>query len=232
MLLFVLVFYSISLFLKPLIKAHMILLLGSYIYILTSYKCCPLLPPKCIRPPSVSLSASLSIPPTTNSPPLCLSLPRSDVTVTAVWDSGLTWHYTWFYKWWRTGRQAGWEPEEVRGRIWLSCTHVAVAHQVNGLGLPGQEAAGKIDGFSIFNDVSHSDTLQQIEHAGLGRGLEREEWCVSSHHQTRKQSEKQKDGWECGFIWREETQVFTICAQVIEKTNIWWEEEVLLEQEG
>lgn len=46
---------------------------------------------------------------------------------------------------------------------------------MNYLGLLGQQAAGKADGISIFNDVSHSDTLQQIQHAGLGRGLEREE---------------------------------------------------------
>lgn len=37
----------------------------------------------------------------------------------------------------------------------------------------GRRATGRADGFSIFNDVSHSDTVQQIECAGFGRGLER-----------------------------------------------------------
>lgn len=52
----------------------------------------------------------------------------------------------------------------------------------------GQQTAGMVDGFSIFNDVSHSGMVRQTQHAGLAGSLKREE-CHSdvSALQTRKQ---------------------------------------------
>lgn len=84
MLPFVLVFHSFSLCLEPLIKAHEytynkknpLRVLYLYTYLI------PMLP----SPPSQMYSPTFCfcLPPLAFPPPLCLSLPRYDVTVTAV----------------------------------------------------------------------------------------------------------------------------------------------------